>query len=90
MRIIFTPDMSTYFCFNDFAPKCMKRDKKRDDHFFSCQAEHEIAYVTGLYQDPKKVREFLRENCPGSIIRYLTHMVLYKLIEKDLGYKIPE
>lgn len=66
----------------------MKRDKARDDKFFSCQNEHELSYVAGLYQDSKKVREFIRENC-GKSIQYTTHKELYKLIESELGLSIP-
>jgi hypothetical protein len=68
----------------------MQRDKARDDRFFSCSNEHEINYVAGLYSDSMKVREFLRNGCNKGEIKYLTHAELYKLINRELKFDIPE
>lgn len=67
----------------------MNRDKARDDKFFSCQPEHEINYVVNLYAGKTEVNFFLQELCKAGIIKYLTHHTLYKLIEKDLGFPVP-
>jgi hypothetical protein len=68
----------------------MKRDKARDDRFFSCQDDHELNYVAGLYTDHKKVRQFLREKHDDGTIKYQTHSQIYELISKNLGLNIPE
>jgi hypothetical protein len=67
----------------------MERDKAKDDKFFNCYAEHEINYVAGLYPNRVQVKEFLFKKCREGAIKYATHIVIYQLIEKDLGYSLP-
>lgn len=67
----------------------MARDKKRDDLLFNCSQDHEITYVAGLYSDKAGVIKFLKENCRNGTIKNFTHMEVYKLIKKELGYPIP-
>ncbi len=68
----------------------MKRDKARDDQFFNCSNEHEVNYIAGLYEESKKVRDFLRLKCQDGSISYLTHKALYELIDAQLGCNVPE
>ncbi len=67
----------------------MKRDKARDDKFFDCTADHEINYVARLYAEKEEVKDFLIKKWKDGTIKYMTHFNLYKLIENDLGYRIP-
>jgi hypothetical protein len=68
----------------------MKRDKRRDNVFLSSITEDEINYMLCLYDQKKEVREFLKKMCDERVIKYMTHSTVYKLIENELGYKIPE
>lgn len=67
----------------------MGRDKARDDLFFNCSQEHELAYVAGLYEKHSVVLAFLVKKCSDGTIRYMTHKEVYELIERELGLKIP-
>lgn len=67
----------------------MGRDKAKDDRNFNCDQEHELNYVSGLYDDALIVKAFLKESCADKTIKYAKHMEIYKLIEKELGYAIP-
>lgn len=67
----------------------MGRNKKRDDEFFNCSQEHEDKYVSGLYEKSQKVSNYLKEKCEDNNINYSTHLEVYTMIEKDLGYPIP-
>lgn len=68
----------------------MGRNKAKDDKFFNCSQEHELEYVSGLYGGDKgKVYDFLKKKCVDGAIIYFTHMKVYELIEKELGYSIP-
>jgi len=67
----------------------MARDKVKDDKLFNCSQEHELNYVARLYPDPDKVYKFLRLKCNDGTIRNYTHMEVYELIRKELGYPIP-
>lgn len=67
----------------------MARDKKKDDKFFNCSQGHENYYVSNLYDNSDKVSKFLTNKCASNEINYSTHMEVYKLIEKELGYSIP-
>lgn len=68
----------------------MARDKKKDDLYFNCSQEHEFDYVSGLYANEGKVHKFLKEKCEDGTINYLTHLQVYELIKKELGYSIPD
>lgn len=68
----------------------MGRDKSKDDKYFNCGQEHEFKYVAGLYgTNYDKVYFYLKKKCGDGSIRYSTHMEVYKMIERDLGYPIP-
>jgi hypothetical protein len=67
----------------------MARDKSKDDKYFNCSQEHERKYVASLYQDEAGVNKFLIKKCQDGTIHYWTHMKVYELIKKDLGYPIP-
>lgn len=67
----------------------MGRNKTKDDTLFNCSQQHELKYVSGLYSEENKVYEFLEEKCNKGIIKDFTHLQVYKLIEKELGYIIP-
>ena len=67
----------------------MARDKAKDDKYFNCSQEHEINYVAGLYTSRQEVVSFLRRKCNDGTIHYYTHMQVYQLIQRELGYSIP-
>jgi len=67
----------------------MARDKSKDDKYFNCKQEHEFEYVSGLYEEKDKVYDYLKAECEDSIVKYSTHEEVYKMIEKDLGYPVP-
>jgi hypothetical protein len=67
----------------------MARDKARDDKYFSCSEQHEIDYVSGLYDESDEVREFLKKRCDDGTIHYSTNLEVYQLIKDELGYDIP-
>lgn len=67
----------------------MGRDKARDDKYFSCSDQHEIEYVVRQYDDRDGVRKLLKDRCVDKTISYSTNLEVYKIIEKELGYKIP-
>jgi hypothetical protein len=67
----------------------MDRNKAKDHEFFSCQAESEIDYIVNLYSEKKSVKEFTLDMCKDGVIKYITYHTLYKLIEKDLGFPVP-
>jgi hypothetical protein len=67
----------------------MGRNKAKDDHYFDCTQESERLYVAGLYEDPKKVYNFLVLAYNSGIIRYCTHKQVYRIIKEKLDYEIP-
>jgi hypothetical protein len=67
----------------------MGRDKAKDDKLFNCSQEWELNYVAGLYIEKQIVLEFLKDNCKKGTIKDFTHMEVYKLIERKLGYAVP-
>jgi hypothetical protein len=67
----------------------MLRDKSKDSQFFDWYYEHEIDYVSGLYPDRERVRAFLKAKCDNGEIRHFNHKEIYYLIEKLLGYPMP-
>lgn len=67
----------------------MAKDKAKDDLFFNCSEQHEVDYVAGLYKDSDGVREFIKKRCADGTIHYSKSIEVYKLIQKELGYKIP-
>ncbi len=69
--------------------KVMSENLARDQKYFNCSEEHELKYVSGKYADQEKVYQFLVESCKNNKIHYSTHMEVYQLIEKELGYPIP-
>lgn len=64
-------------------------NKGKDDQFFNCSQEHEVNYVASRYKDSEKVKVFLKEGCASGKIKYMKHIELYELIEKELGFKVP-
>jgi hypothetical protein len=67
----------------------MARDKAKDDLLFNCSQDHELNYVSGLYAEKTKVKQFLIDNCKNGVIKNYTHKQVYELIQKKLGYSIP-
>lgn len=68
----------------------MARDKAKDDKYFNCSQEHELNYVANLYGSNRmQVKEFLKRKCGDNTIHYSTHMEVYELIRRELGYPIP-
>jgi hypothetical protein len=68
----------------------MARDKSKDDKFFSCSQEHEVNYVAGLYPSHvQTVYNFIKNKCASNAIKYSTHLQVYQLIYKELGYPVP-
>lgn len=67
----------------------MARDKSKDDKYFSCEQEHELKYVSGLYIQQQQVYTFLKQKCADNAIKYSTHHQVYKLIQDKLGFPIP-
>lgn len=68
----------------------MARDKAKDDKYFNCNQEHELNYVSGLYNQKQVVYDFLVKKCRDNAIRYSTHKDIYYLIKEHLGYQIPD
>ena len=64
-------------------------DKAKDDLFFNCSQEHEVNYVASRYNDSDKVKEFIAQGCASGKIKYMKHIELYELIEKELGLPVP-
>lgn len=56
-----------------------------DHKFFNCSEEHELKYVSNLYEDSEKVYSFLKECCKNDKIKYSTHEEVYQLIKDELG-----
>lgn len=70
----------------------MARDKAKDDTFFNCSQQTEHDYVARLYdteEKRQKVRELLAHACAAQSLHYSTHREVYALIEKRLGYPVP-
>lgn len=67
----------------------MARDKSKDDRYFSCEQEHELKYVSGLYLQSHTVYTFLKQKCANNEIKYSTHRQVYQLIQDKLGFPIP-
>lgn len=67
----------------------MGRNKTKDDLELNCHQDSELDYVAGLYEDKIIVKAFLIGSCLNKSIKYLTHMEVYKIIEKELGFPIP-
>ncbi len=69
----------------------MARDKAKDDKYFNCSQEHELTYVSGLYDGEAEiiVYNFLIKSCKNGDIKYSTHMQVYELIEQHFGYPVP-
>lgn len=67
----------------------MQRDKSKDDVYINCSHDSELNYVASLYADSVIVKSFLIGNCAKKSIKYFTYMDVYKLIQKELSYKIP-
>ena len=67
----------------------MARDKSKDDKYFSCEQEHELKYVSGLYLQQQEVYNFLKRKCADNAIKYSSHQEVYKLILHHLGFPIP-
>lgn len=68
----------------------MGRNKAKDDELFNCSQKHELEYVAGLYENKETVLIFLTNQCKGHQIFFSTHDEVYKLIEEELGFPIPE
>lgn len=68
----------------------MARDKSKDDKPFNCDQEHELKYVSGLYTLQYMVYDFLRRKCFDKSIKYSTHDQVYKIIQQELGFSIPD
>lgn len=68
----------------------MERDKAKDDELFNCSQQHELEYVAGLYENGNTVHVFLSNKCKGHQIFFSTHDEVYKLIEEELGFPVPE
>ena len=67
----------------------MARDKAKDDKYVNCSEEYELKYVASLYTEKEKVLDFVKKKCAAGVIKYSTHMQVYELIKKELGYPIP-
>lgn len=67
----------------------MKRDKLKDDDLLLCHREGELKYVAELYTHSEDVYNFLKEKLKKGSIRNYTHILVYELINKELGYPIP-
>ncbi len=59
---------------------------KIDHRHFNCNQEHELNYVSGLYEEKEEVYNFLIESCKNNDINYSTHEEVYNLIKNKLGY----
>jgi hypothetical protein len=70
---------------------CMARDKAKDDLLFNCSQEHELKYVSGLYEGVEEliVYNFLVNSCQNGSIKNFTHLQVYSLIQQHYGYPIP-
>jgi hypothetical protein len=68
----------------------MARDKSRDNTYFYCSRPKEMHYVAGLYKRKNSVLDYLIKNCQDGSINYLTFLEIYQLIQRDLGFPIPE
>lgn len=69
----------------------MARDRSKDNLLFNCGQQWEHDYVVSLYSTSERsnVREFLKTSCASGLIKNSTHMEVYELIKKHLGYAIP-
>jgi|WetSurMetagenome_2_1015567.scaffolds.fasta_scaffold00300_8 hypothetical protein len=67
----------------------MARDKSRDDKYVNCGQEYELNYVADHYPNKVIVYDFLKRKHAAGVIKYSTHMQVYELIKKELGYPIP-
>lgn len=68
----------------------MKRNKEKDNKLFNCRQDYELRYVASLYADSSTVYGFLKTKCHEGRVRNLTHTEVYKLINKELGFDIPD
>ncbi|TLX75208.1 hypothetical protein E9993_09915 [Labilibacter sediminis] len=67
----------------------MSRSKSKDNHVFTCDQTHVLNYLTHLYGKDETVESFLRRHCAKGTIENKTHLELFQMIEKELGYPIP-
>jgi hypothetical protein len=67
----------------------MPRDKSKDDKYFNCSEDHELKYISGHYDNSNRVYTFLLLSCFNHKIKGLTHLEVYQLIKKELGFNIP-
>lgn len=68
----------------------MTRDRSKDNELFRCAISHEVEYVSELYENKKTVLAFLFNKCDGHQIFYSTFLEIYEMIEKELGFPIPD
>lgn len=56
---------------------------KNDWDYFNCSEDYEIDYVSNLYEDKRKVKEFIIQKCSNGTIKNWTHEELYEFLEKN-------
>lgn len=57
--------------------------------YFNCDEDYEHDYVAGLFEETKKVKKWLEENCENNTINNTTHMDLYQMLI-DAGFTMKE
>ena len=66
----------------------MGRDKVKDNK--NCSLEHNLEYVATLYKDKLTILSFLQKKYMEGTLRYYTHIDVYRLVEKEFGYQVPD
>lgn len=68
----------------------MDRDLAKDNEIFNCGYPNQLKYVSNLYEDSHKIETFLSLMCVSRKIFSKTYFEIYQLIEKELGFSIPQ
>ncbi len=61
----------------------------KEFEYFNCDEDYELDYVAGLFEETKKVKKWLEENCENNTINNTKHMDLYQMLI-DAGFTMKE
>lgn len=57
----------------------------KEQDYFNCSEDYEHDYVAGLFEETRKVKKWLKENCANNNINNTTHVELYQML-RDAGF----
>lgn len=68
------------------------RDRSKDQRLFECTEFAQLNAIVELYSTRRKsiVRKFLMNAIADNTIYQSTHMEIYELVKKHLGFTVPE